>query len=102
MHRRIDVAERPLVGRQLAVRVHVPLARQQHELLLRELGIDQRQRDRVEGEVPGRVPRVLPLVRHRDDVGVVQVRPLVVAARACAPPAAAAAPGSPFSHCGTS
>ena len=30
VHRRVDVAEGPLVGRQLAVRVHVPLARQQH------------------------------------------------------------------------
>ena len=34
----------------------------------------------VEREVPRRVPRVLPLVGHRDDVVVVEVRPLVVAA----------------------
>ena len=32
MHRRIHVAKRPLVGRQLTVRVHVPLARQKDEL----------------------------------------------------------------------
>ena len=41
MHRRIDVAERPLVGRDLPVRVHVPLAEEQRELLLRELRIDE-------------------------------------------------------------
>ena len=82
VHRRVDVAERPLVGGQLAVRVHVPLAAQQDQLVLGELGIDVRERDAVEGEVPGRVPGVLPLVRHRDDVHVVQVRPVVVAARA--------------------
>src|SRR5262249_177466 len=35
-------------------------------------------RDAVGREIPGRVPRVLPLVRHRDDVGVVEVCPLAV------------------------
>ena len=85
--------KRPLVGGELPVRVHVPLAQQQHELLLGELGVDQRERHAVEREVPGRVPGVLPLVRHRDDVGVVEVRPLVVAAACGAPAAAAAAPG---------
>ena len=81
VHRRVDVAEGPLVGGQLPVRVHVPLAAQQDQLRLRELGVDVRERDAVEGEIPGRVPGVLPGVRHRDDVHVVQVRPLVVAAR---------------------
>ena len=79
MHRRIHVAERPLVGGHLAVRMHVPLAREQHELLLGELGVDERERDRVEREIPRRVPRVFPLVGHRDDVGVVEMRPLPVA-----------------------
>ncbi len=80
VHRRVHVAEGPLVGRHLAVRVHVPLAREQHELLLRELGVQVRERNGVKRQVPGGVPRVLPLVRHRDDVGVVQVSPLAVAA----------------------
>ena len=80
VHRRIHVAERPLVGGHLPVRMHVPLARQQHELLLRELCIDQCERQRVERQIPRRVPRVFPLVRHRDDVGVVQMIPLPVAA----------------------
>ena len=32
----------------------------------------------MEGQVPGRVPGVLPLVRHRDDVGVQHVKPFRV------------------------
>ena len=80
VHRRVDVAERPLVRGQLAVRVHVPLAAEQDQLRLRELRVDVGERDAVEGEIPGRVPRVLPRVGHRDHVHVVEVRPLVVAA----------------------
>ena len=49
----------------------------------------------VEGQVPGRVPGILPLVRHRDHVGVVEVLPLPVAAHAGDWPAAAAAQGRP-------
>ena len=79
VHRRVHVAERPLVGGDLPVRVHVPLAEEEHELVLGEVGIHQRQRDRVEGEVPRGVPRVLPLVRHRDHVVVVEMPPLGVA-----------------------
>src|SRR5438105_980958 len=40
VHRRINVAEIELVGRELAVGVHVPLAEHQNELLLREIRID--------------------------------------------------------------
>ena len=39
--RRVDVGEVPLVGRELAVGVHVPLAEQQHELPLGQLGVEQ-------------------------------------------------------------
>ena len=76
---RVDVAERPLVGGQLSVRVHVPLAAHQHQLILGERGIHMGERDAVEGEIPCRIPGVLPRVRHGDDIHVVQVRPLVVA-----------------------
>ena len=79
VHRRVDVAERPLVRRQLAVRVHRPLAAHQHQLLLGERRVDVGQRDRVEGEVPRGEPGVLPLVGHRDDVGQRQVLPVRVA-----------------------
>ena len=74
----VDVPKRPLVRRHLAVRVHVPFAQEQHELGLGEVGVDERERDHVEREVPRRVPRVLPGVRHRDHVVVVEVEPLVV------------------------
>ena len=46
--------------------------------LLRERWIDERKRHAVEREVPRGVPRVLPLVGHRDDVRVVEMRPLAV------------------------
>ncbi|MCX5737398.1 MAG: hypothetical protein NTZ61_02685, partial [Proteobacteria bacterium] len=35
MDGRVHIAERPLVGGNLAVRVHVPLAAQQQQLMLR-------------------------------------------------------------------
>ncbi len=59
--------------------MHVPLAAEQQQLALRELGVDQGQRHAVERQVPCRVPRVFPLVGHGDHVGVVEVAPLVVA-----------------------
>ena len=77
--RRIDVGEVPFVGRDLAVGMHVPLAQQQDELRLGEGGVDVRQRHAVEGQVPGREPRVLPRVGHQDDLVVVQVQPVAVA-----------------------
>ena len=88
MHRRVDVAECPFIGRQLAIGVHVPVARQQQQLVLGEARIDQRQGDGMKGEVPGGVPRVFPLVRHRDDVGIVQMQPVGIAS---VPPRCAAA-----------
>ena len=78
-HRRVDVAEVPLVGRDLAVRVQVARVQEQLDLLLGEVDVDQRQRRAVEGEVPGREPGVLPLVRHRDDVAGDHVEPADVA-----------------------
>ena len=79
VHRRVDVAEVPLVGRQLTARMQVLIGQHQAELLLGEIGVHQRQRKGVEREVPGREPRILPLVRHRDDVGDVHVEPLPIA-----------------------
>ena len=60
--------------------MHVPLAREQHELLLCESRIDEGERDDVECEIPGGKPGILPFIRHGDDVAGVDVRPLVVAA----------------------
>ena len=75
MDRRVDVPEGPLVGGQLSVRMHVPLPAEEHELMLSELGVDVRERYAMKRQVPSRVPRVLPLVRHRDDVSVAEVLP---------------------------
>src|SRR6266567_5449087 len=38
-----------------------------------------RERYAVEGEIPGRIPRVFPLVGHRDDVRVVEMCPVAIA-----------------------
>ena len=73
--RRVDVVEVPLVGRDRPVRVLEPLAQHHDELVLGERRIEVRPRHRVEGQVPGREPRVLPGVRHREDVEGVQVAP---------------------------
>ena len=77
--RRVHVTEVPLVGGYLTVRVQVRPAEHQSHLLLGEVGIHDRERERVERQVPGRVPGVLPLVGHRDDVLVQHVEPLRVA-----------------------
>jgi hypothetical protein len=78
-HGRVNVAEVPLVGGQRTVRVLEPLSAQQFDLVLGERRIDVRQRDAVEGHVPGGEPRVLPAVRHRHDVERVERPPLTVA-----------------------
>jgi hypothetical protein len=80
VHRRIHIAKRPFVSRDLAVRMHVPLAEHQDQLLLCKFEIDQSQRDAMKRQVPRRVPWVFPLVGHRDDVGIVEMRPAAVAA----------------------
>ena len=80
VHRRIHIAKREFVGGNLAVRVHVPFAQKQNELLLREMRIDFRERDHVECKVPRRKPRIFPLIRHRDDVAVEKMRPFSIAA----------------------
>ena len=76
--RGIHVAEVPLVGGHLAVRVQVDALEHQLHLLLGEVGIHDRERERVEGQVPGRIPGILPLVGHGDDVLVQHVEPLRV------------------------
>ena len=78
MHWWIDVAERPFVRGKLAVGMHVPLARQQHELLFGETRIHDGESECLKCQVPRGVPRVLPLVRHRENIGIVQVGPLVI------------------------
>ena len=78
-NRRIDVVKIPLIGGNLPVGVHVPLAQHQEDLLLGELRIDVGQGDAMETQIPGSEPRELPFVRHRDHVARKEMRPVVVA-----------------------
>ena len=80
MHRRIDIAEFPLVGRQLSIGRFVPFPQEERELLFCEIRIDQRERDGVERQVPGREPWIFPLVRHGEHVIVVYVNPVSIPA----------------------
>jgi len=59
--------------------MEIDLIEQQVELLLGEIDVDHRQRERVKGEIPGRKPRVFPFVRHRKDVVADHVEPFAVA-----------------------
>ena len=79
MHGWIHIAEVPLVGRDLAVGVDVPLREHQVELLLGEVDVDRREGDRMERQVPCGVPRILPFVGHGDDVIIDHMPPFVVA-----------------------
>ena len=60
----------------LGMQVH--LAQHQLELGLGEVDVHGGQRHGVKRQIPRGVPRVLPLVRHGDHVGVHHVRPGVV------------------------
>ena len=78
----VYVAERPFISRDLPVGVHVPFARHQDQLFFGKHRIHLRNRNAMECEIPSRVPRVLPLVGHRNNVRVVQVFPFPVATAA--------------------
>ena len=78
MHRWVDIAEVPLIGWNLPIRVQVPTAQHQAELLLGETWIDKDKRACVKGEIPGRVPRIFPFVWHGDDITVAHVMPLLI------------------------
>ena len=49
-------------------------------MLFGEIGIDESERDAMECKIPRGIPGILPLVRHGDDVIVVEMRPILVAA----------------------
>lgn len=53
MHRRVNIAEVPLVRGKRSVWLHVPLSSEEVELLLGEGRIDHGEGDAVEGGVPG-------------------------------------------------
>src|SRR6516162_2822944 len=77
LYRRVDVAEIPLIGRDLTGRVQINLAQKQVELLLGEIDIDGQQRELVKAMVPGGALLFHPQVGIRDDVIADHVEPLV-------------------------
>ena len=89
VHGRVQIAELPLVGGDLPVRVLVPLLDHQLELGLGLIDVDRGHRERVEGEVPRGEPGILPRVGHGDDVGDREVAPV----RGCGPRRRAAGGG---------
>src|ERR1700739_1609646 len=79
VHRWINIAEIPFVGRHLAIGMKIESAYHQFELLFGKLRVYQRKRQCMKGQVPCGIPGVLPFVRHRDDVVIEHVEPLFVA-----------------------
>src|SRR5579872_527860 len=65
---RISVAEAPFVGGDLAIGMQRARLREQHELRLGEVGIDQCENHALEAEIPRGEPRIFPFVRHRNDI----------------------------------
>src|SRR5581483_3123054 len=49
-------------------------------LLLRELAVDMGEGNAVKCKIPRGVPGILPLVRHRDDIRVIEMLPFPIAA----------------------
>ena len=81
---RIEIAELPLVGGQLAVGVLELLEEEEPELVLGECGVDQREGHALECQVPSRKPRIFPLVGHRHHAQRVEMPPVAVADRQAA------------------
>src|SRR5690606_27444732 len=80
MDRRVHIAKVPFIRRYLPIRVHVPVVQEKRELGLCKIGIKPYQRNTMESQVPSRIPRVLPLIGHGDDVIILQVPPMAVSA----------------------
>ena len=69
----IHIVESPLVRWDLTIWMHVPFAEKEDQLILCELDIDPCHGDHVERDIPSGVPRVLPFVRHRNNVAIEQM-----------------------------
>ena len=78
VHRRVHIPKRPLVGGDLAIGMHTPDAGEEQELRLRKLRVEVGKGHTVEGEIPSREPRILPLIRHRNDRCDIKMPPVMV------------------------
>ncbi len=95
MHGRIDISQRPFISGNLPVGMHVPFAQHEDELVLGETGIDKRERETMKGQIPGRIPGVLPFIRHGNDICIVEMRPVAISTRGVVPAEARALPDRP-------
>src|SRR6516165_3292954 len=80
MNRRVCVVEGPFIRRDLAIRMQIALSQQNLDLVLGKINVDECQRAAMKSEVPGCEPRILPTVRHRDDIARLEMFPVTVAA----------------------
>ncbi|MNK48715.1 hypothetical protein D3C87_675500 [compost metagenome] len=78
VNRRIHVIKVPFVSWHLSVRVHIPFFRHCNQLGFSEFRINHTKTHAMERQIPSRIPRIFPLVRHRDDVFVVKMLPIAV------------------------
>lgn len=81
MHRRIDIAEIPFIGRDLSRRMQEQPDKQQIELLPGKIDVDRGERQRVKGKVPSRKPGIFLFVQHPDDMIADHVEPFAVSHR---------------------
>ena len=78
MHWWIEIIEGPLVRGDRATWMHVPLANHDDELVLGIFGVNVCEDDRVERQIPGGEPWVLPRVGHGKHIIGEQVLPVGV------------------------
>ena len=76
LDRCVGVGELPFIGRDLAARMEQAFFEQGQQLLLGQVAVHQVEGDRLEGQVPGREPGVLPGVGHAQHPADPQVAPL--------------------------
>src|SRR5262249_44584545 len=79
-HRRITAPNSPLRSGERCVQGPATNSTNMNNILLSGSGGDQGDSDEIRSTSPGSVPAALPLVRHAQDVVVVEVSPLGVAA----------------------
>src|SRR5437588_7440384 len=58
----------------------IPLADDPFELAFSESAINQGHGNTMKGKVPGGIPRIFPIVRHRHDTFIVEMAPVRIAA----------------------
>ena len=78
VHRRVHIPKRPLVGGDLAIGMHTPDAGEEQELRFGKLRVEVGKGHTMEGEIPSRKPRILPLIRHRNDLCNIEMPPVAV------------------------